>query len=75
MLTSTLGVVGLAALVLLAFGVLNPVLALIVVVLAGLPFVLALVGGLFRSASSTVAETGPRVPSTGEASYDPVERG
>ena len=74
MLTSTLGVVAVAALALLAFGVLNPVLALIIVVLAGTPFVLAAVGGIFGRAASRQVTSGPSVPSTRDASYDPTER-
>jgi hypothetical protein len=49
----------------------------LILVLAALPLVLRGVLGLFRHAptSGTPArEGGPRVPSTGEASYDPVER-
>ncbi len=71
MLASTL-VVGFAALLMLALGVLNPVLALIVVALALIPLALILAGGLFKHASAIVPKQGPSVPSSAEASYDPV---
>ncbi len=74
MLTSSLGVAGVAVLILLALGVLNPMIAVGVVLLLALPLVLRGVLGLFKHASPPVTGEGQRIPTTREASYDPVER-
>ena len=45
-----------------------------VILLAGFPLVLRLAAGLFRHAGATADTSGPAVPSTSQAAYDPVER-
>ena len=74
MVDSVLAVVALIAIGLLAAGVLNPVIAIILIVLAGGPLMVLLAGRLFKNAGATpsAAGTGPNVASTGEASYQPV---
>ncbi len=74
MLTSALAVVAVLALILLAFGALNPLLLGAVLVLALVPLTLRLLVGVFGRSASQTTSTGPRVPSTSEAAYDPVER-
>jgi hypothetical protein len=72
--TAALGVVAVLALVLLAIGVVNPFIPLIVFALAALPLAAKLLGSMFEHAAPSPAERGssPAVPSTREASYDPV---
>jgi hypothetical protein len=81
MLDSTLALGAFVGVMLLVLGVLNPIVILPVVVLLLLPLTLRLVAGMWSRFAPTPAATtgGPRVPSTREASYqpvsDPAERG
>ncbi len=73
MAASVLAVVGIIAIGLLATGVISWVLFVPLVILASLPLGIAVVAKLFSNAQPTVdPSTGPATPSTGEASYDPV---
>jgi len=81
MLASTLAFGAFVGVILLAMGVINPILILPVVVLLLLPLTLRLAGGMWSRFAPPPAAThgGPHVPSTREASYqpvsDPAERG
>ena len=73
MAASVLFVAGLIGLALVATGVVAPLLMIPIVVLAMLPLALGIVGKIFAGSQPTVdASTGPAVPSTRQASYDPV---
>ncbi len=74
MLTTALAVVAVVALIMLGFGIMNPLLLGAVLVLALVPLTLRLLVSAFGRAGSQTTSTGPRVPSTSEAAYDPVER-
>ena len=66
------GVIGLA---LVLLGVINPLLLIPILVLAAFPLALGVLGRLFSHTQPTVDATkGPAVPSTSEASYDPVNQ-
>ncbi len=73
MAASVLGVAGLIGLALVLAGVLNPLLIVPIIVLAAFPLALGVLGKLFSNTSPTVdASTGPAVPTSRQASYDPV---
>ena len=73
MAASVLGVAGVIGLALVLAGVLNPLLLIPIIILAALPLALGVLGKLFANSQPTVdASTGPAVPSTRQASYDPV---
>ena len=73
MAASTLGAVAAIALVVLLLGVINPWIPAAVLVLAIVPLGVLLLGRLFKHAAPTTSGgAGPSVPSTREASYDPV---
>jgi hypothetical protein len=73
MAASVLGVAGLIGLALVLAGVLNPLLIVPIIVLAAFPLALGVLGKLFANTSPTVdATTGPGVPTSRQASYDPV---
>jgi hypothetical protein len=71
---SGLAVVGVIALLLLGLGVISPILGAVVAIVAILPLVLMLIGRTFRhvGVGANAGTTGPAVPSTREASYEPV---
>ena len=81
MLDSVMGVLGLTGLLLLVLGVVNPIIAVVPLMLVGLFLGVRLAGRAFRHAgvSASAGTAGPGVPSTREASYepiaDPAERG
>ncbi len=73
MAASVLGVAGIIGLALVLAGVLNPLLLVPIIVLASLPLAIGALGKLFSHTNPTVdASTGPGVPTTRQASYDPV---
>jgi hypothetical protein len=73
MAASVLGVAGLVGLALVLAGILNPLLLIPIIVLAAVPLALGVVGKIFANSQPTVdASTGPAVPSSAQASYDPV---
>ncbi len=75
MAASTFGAAGVIALILLAFGVINPIIVPLILILAALPLVLRGALGLFKHAGGSPGrETSPAVPTTSQAAYDPVER-
>ena len=73
MAASVLGVAGVIGLALVLAGVLNPILLLPIIVFASLPLALGLLGKLFSHAQPTTDRRPTvSVPTTAQASYDPV---
>ena len=73
MVDSVLGTIAFLALATLAVGIVNPAIPLVVLALAGVPFTLLLLGRAFKHVGVNAGTTaGPSVPSTREASYEPV---
>ena len=80
MLASTFGAVAVIAIFALVLGIINPIIAVAVLVIALLPLVLMMTGRLFKhapggaQAGTSSLSGGPSVPSSADASYDPVAR-
>jgi hypothetical protein len=73
MAASVLFVAGLIGIGLVATGVVAPLLFVPLIILAMLPLAIGVVARVFANSQPTVdASTGPAVPSTRQASYDPV---
>jgi hypothetical protein len=73
MAASILGVAGAIGLLLVLLGVLNPLLLIPIIVLASLPLALGALGKLFAHSQPTAdSRPGAAVPSTKQASYEPV---
>jgi 1,4-dihydroxy-2-naphthoate octaprenyltransferase len=72
MAASTMGVAGLAVLIIILGLVFQPAILLFLVVLALVPLMIKLGGAFFKHAApSANTGDGPAVPSTRDASYDP----
>ena len=72
--TGGLILVGLAVIALVVAGVFAPYLLIVALLLFVLPFALGLSGAAFRHAQPRPDTEGGSVPSTREASYEPVEQ-
>ncbi len=74
MVDSTLGAIAFLFLAAVALAFVNPIIAIVPLLLLFAFLGVKAAGGLFKHAAPTADQTGtsPSVPSTAEASYDPV---